>query len=91
MLTLRDACLQNGLEDVGEMDLTPGAVRLMWRGQITLLLGSLSKAEYQIRLAASSLPPLLEKYGAHVRAVYDLRAFADPENLSPQAYFTPEP
>ena len=88
--SLLAACRANGLEPIDRIDLArANAIEVSWCGQITLKLGNASRMDYQLQLVAKSLPGLLEKYGRHVCASYDLRAFTDPENTAPQAYFEP--
>lgn len=89
-LSLLQSCARNGVSDIGQIDLQSlTAVKMHWRSQVVVLLGSASNLEYQIRLLSTSLPQLLERYGQHVRATYDLRAFSDPTVSDPQGYFTP--
>lgn len=90
-LCLFDTCALYGLSDVGQIDIfSITSLKIVWRSQITVLLGNSSNLDYQVRLLTTSLPQLLTKHGNHVRATYDLRAFSDPTNSNPKAYFTPD-
>lgn len=88
---LRAAFANTPLEGVGVIDLTDVTdILLDWKNQITIALGNDANLTYEIKVAASSLPILLEQYGMTTRGELDIRMYSDPNNTSPMIVYKPE-
>lgn len=79
-----------GLDGVGVIDLTSKAdIRLNWKNQITMLLGNDSNLTYEIWVAVSALPNILEQHGQTATGVMDIRLYSDASVSSPMVIFKP--
>ena len=88
---LRAAFANAPLEGVGVIDLTDVTdILLDWKNQITIALGNDANLTYEIKVAAASLPILLEQYGTTTRGELDIRMYSDPNNANPMIVYKPE-
>lgn len=79
-----------GLDGVGVIDLTSKAdIRLNWKNQITMLLGNDSNLTYEIWVAVSALPNILEQHGQTATGVMDIRLYSDASVSNPMVIFKP--
>ena len=65
-------------------------ILLDWKNQITIALGNDANLTYEIKVAAASLPLLLEQYGTTTRGELDIRMYSDPSNANPMIVYKPE-
>ena len=79
-----------GLTDISMIDIGNRAdIRVVWKNQITMLVGSDTNLNYTMAAAASALPRILELHGATVSGRLNLTQYSDPTIESPSIVFTP--
>ena len=87
--TLLSAINQYQLADVTEIDLIDLTdIRLVWRGQIEVLLGNTTNLVHEVGVAAATIPKIIESRGAQVTGRLNLISYSN-EALENQAIFTP--
>ncbi len=87
MAAFKDA----GLDGIGVIDLTSKAdIRLTWKNQITILLGNDSNLTYEVWVAVSTLPKILEQHGQTACGVMDMRLYSDASVSNPMVIFKPD-
>ncbi len=78
------------LDDISVVDIENLAdIRLVWKNQITVLLGNDSNLEFEIAAAAGTITKVLEKHGQGATGVLNLIQHSDPSVESPAIIFTP--
>ncbi len=79
-----------GLTNISVVDIEDRTdIRLNWKNQITILLGNDSNLEYEIAVAVSALPTILNKHGETATGHLNLSQYSDPTVSNPAIIFTP--
>ncbi len=85
-----DALEKNNLTDISVVDIEDRTdIRLIWKNQITVLLGNDSNLEYEIAATVSALPTVLEKHGDTATGHLNVSQYSDPTVSNPAIIFTP--
>lgn len=86
-----DAIEENAFEDITEVDIgVISDIKLTWRDQIEIRLGSAANLKHQIKMLAQEiLPNLIELRGSNVRGVLNAGSYSN-EALDDQVVFTPQ-
>ena len=89
-LQLKDSLQANGMDGVGVIDMTDlSNIRLNWKNQILIALGSDSNLSYEIAAAMSALPKILSRHGEVATGLLNLSQYSDSSIASPVIIFTP--
>lgn len=79
------------LEDVTVLDVSEKTnIKIVWKDQITVLLGTENNLDEEIGFFASVLPTLLQNNGANAKGQFDLRSHSDDDQENDRGIFTPE-
>ena len=82
---------KSGLSDITLIDINDSSdLRLSYKGQITLLLGSDINLDEALNMAQSSLEQILKSRGEDATGQLDLRTYADSNSENDMAVFTPQ-
>ena len=82
---------KSGLSDITLIDINDSSdLRLSYKGQITLLLGSDINLDEAMNMALSSLEQILKSRGEVATGQLDLRTYADSNSENDMAVFTPQ-
>lgn len=87
---LTQAMEKHRLEGVGVIDIEDrNDIRLSWKNQIEIRMGNDSNLTYEVAVAVSALPKILQKHGETASGVLNLSLYSDPSVESPSVIFTP--
>lgn len=89
-MTLVAAAKTYGLEDLSLIDLSERTnIRIMWKGQIQVVLGNESNLPLQIKALTGILPTLLGNNGEGATGRLDMSSYADDDSANDRAVFSP--
>lgn len=78
------------LGDVSEIDMTDLAdIRVNWKNRIDIKLGNDSNLTYEIAVAATAIPKILERHGETATGLLNVSQYSDKTVESPTIVFTP--
>lgn len=78
------------LGDVSEIDMTSlNDIRVKWKNQIDIALGNDSNLTYEIAVAATTIPKILERHGETATGLLNVSQYSDKTVQAPTIVFTP--
>ena len=85
------AISSHGLTDIREIDLKDNIdLRLRWKDQITILLGSDINLDHKMAVLSTMFPLVLKEHGDDTRGQIDLSSYSNADPDKQQGVYTPE-
>ncbi len=89
--SLLNAISSQEVTDIREIDLRDAIdIRLLWKDQITVLLGSDINLEHKLAMFASTLKLILQENGEDAQGQIDLSSYSNSDPDKQQAVYTPQ-
>ncbi len=75
---------------ISEIDMSnPNNIRANWKNQITIAFGNDSNLAYEVAVAATAIPKVLDRHGQTATGLLNVSQYSDPTVETPSIIFTP--